>query len=87
MQVQGHKRWGATSEQGLQTPFSPVPGASSTFSGPSLDALLEDQTRLKEEIYEVKQALTEEKALNAKHHEDLFNAISALTTKFATPPP
>jgi len=30
----------AASEQGLQTPFTPVPSASSTSSGPSIDTLL-----------------------------------------------
>ena len=77
----------ATSEQGLRTLFTSIPGASYTSSGPSLDTLLLDQTRVKEEIFEVKQALTEEKALNAKHHEDLLNAISALTAKFFPPSP
>jgi len=41
-------------EQGLQTPLSPVLGVSSTSSGPLFDTLLQYQTRLKEEIYEVK---------------------------------
>ena len=77
---------GATgSKQGLQTPFSSVPGPST--SGPSLDNLLHDQTRLKEEIYEVKQALSEEKALNAKCHEDLLHAISTLTANLSIPAP
>jgi len=79
--VQGHQRWGYRFRIGAS-----IPGASSISSGPSLDNLLQDQTCLKEELSEVKQALTEEKALNAKRHEDLLNAISALTVKFFTPP-
>ena len=41
------------SEQGPQTPLTAVPGASYTSSGPSIDTLLQDETRLKEEISEV----------------------------------
>jgi len=77
----------ATLKQGLQTPFGHVPGVTSTFSAPTLDTLPHDQIHLKGEITEVKQALTEEKALNAKRHVDLLNAISALTAKFASLPP
>jgi len=51
------------------------------------DTLLQDQNWLKEEVSEVKQALTEEKALNTKHHEDLLNPISGLTAKFVSPSP
>jgi len=51
----------AGSEQRPQTPFTPV--SCSFISGFSLDTLLQDQTRLKEELFEVKQALFEEKAL------------------------
>jgi len=77
---------GATvSEQGLQTPFTPVYGASSISGGPSLDTLLQDQNRFKEKIFKVKQALSEEKALNARCHEDLLHAIFALTAKLSTP--
>jgi len=39
---------GPASEQGTRTPFPPVPGSSS--SGPSVDALLHDQSRLKTEL-------------------------------------
>jgi len=42
---------------------------------------------MKEDIFEVKQALTKEKTFNAKRHEDLLNAIYAITTIFSTPPP
>jgi len=36
---------------------------------------------------EVKMALAEEKALNAKHHEDLLDVLSALTATLSPPPP
>ena len=36
---------------------------------------------MKGEIAEVKQTLTEEKALNAKRHEDLLSVLLALTAK------
>jgi len=49
--------------------------------------LLQDHSRLKEELTEVKEALVKEKALNAMHHEDLLSNISALTAKFSSPPP
>ena len=68
-------------EQGPQTPFTPVSGSSS--SGTSLDTLLQDQNWLKDEISEVKAALAEEKALNAKRHENL---LSSLTAQLSSPP-
>ena len=74
----------AASEQGPITPFTPVPGPSS--SGASLDTLLQDQNRLKDELTEVQEVLAEEKALNAKRHEDLLSVLSALTTKLTLPP-
>ena len=73
------------SEQGTRAPFSPVPGSSS--SGPSVDALLKDQSRLKIELTEVKGALAEEKALNAKRHEDLLGLLSAFPAKLSPPTP
>ena len=75
----------ASSEQGQQTPFAPVSGSSIT--GPSLDTLVYDQTCLKEKLSEAKQALPKEKALNAKFHEDLLHAISALMAKLSISPP
>ena len=75
----------AASEQGPRTPFTPIPGPSS--SGASLDTLLQDQNRLKDELTEVKEVLAEEKALNAKRHEDLLSVLSALTAKLSFPPP
>ena len=73
-----------TSVQGLQTPFPPVPGSS--FSEPSVYALLLDQSRLKTELAEVKAALVEEKALNVKRHEDLLAAITTITAQLSSPP-
>jgi len=57
---------GPTFEQGTKTPFPPVLGSSS--SGPSIEVLLQDQSRLKTELTEVKGAVAEENALNAKCH-------------------
>ena len=72
-------------EQGLRTPFPPIPGTS--FSEASADALLQDQPRLKTELTEVKEALAEEKTQNAKRHEDLLALLSALSAKLSPPPP
>ena len=47
-------------EQGPRTPFPPIPGTSS--SEPTVDALLQDQSQLKTELTEVKEAIAEEKA-------------------------
>jgi len=74
----------AGSNQGSRTPFTPVLGSSS--SDTSLDTLLQDQNRLKDEISDVKAALVEEKVLNAKRHEDLLSAITALTAQLSSPP-
>jgi len=70
-----------TSEQGTRTPFSLVPGSSS--GGPFFDALLQDQSRLKTELIEVKGALVEEKALNTKRLEDLLALLSTLSAKLS----
>ena len=75
----------AGSKQGPQTPFTPVPGSSS--SEPFVDALLLDQSRLKTELAEVKAALAVEKVLSAKCHEALMSILSILTAKFPSPPP
>ena len=74
----------APSEQGFQTPLGPVPSDASTSSGPTIVTRLQDQITLKGEIAEVKQALTEEKALNAKRHEDLLSALLALTAQISS---
>jgi len=42
---------------------------------------------LKTELAEVKAALAEEKALNAKRHGDLMLTLSVLTAKFSSPHP
>ena len=72
-------------ERWPRTPFSPVPGTSS--SEPSVDALLQDQSRLKTELIEVKEALAEDKVQNAKCHEDLLGLLSALSAKLSLLPP
>ena len=60
---------GTVLEQGPKTPFGPGPRLVSSSAASSsttmVTALIEDQLHLKEKIAEVKQALTEEKALNA----------------------
>jgi len=73
------------SEQGLKIPIPPIP--CTFLSGPSVDALLQDQFRLKTELIEAQEAFVEEKALNAKCHEDLLALLSALPTKLSPPPP
>jgi len=80
------KGYGATLEQGLQTPLGPIPSEASTSGAPTIDALLQDQITLKGEIVEAKQVLTEKKTLNAKRHEDLLSAFLTLTAKFSSPP-
>jgi len=72
----------AALEQRLQTPLGHVSSEASTSGTPTIGTLLQDQITLKGEIAEVKQALTEEKALNVKRHEDLLSALLALTAKF-----
>jgi len=46
----------SATEQGPRTPFPLIPGTSSESS---VDALLQDQSRLKTELTEVKEALAE----------------------------
>jgi len=55
---------GPASEQRVRTPFAPVSGSSS--AQPSVKSVLSDQAKLKSELTEVKDALAEEKMLNAK---------------------
>jgi len=74
---------GPSTKQGVRTPFAPVSGSSS--ARPSVESILHDQAKLKSELSEVKDALAEEKALNAKRHEDLLALLSALSAKL-TPP-
>jgi len=74
---------GPSTEQGVRTPFTPVSGSSS--ARPSVKSVLHDQAKLKSELTKVKDALAEEKALNAKQHEDLLALLSALSTKLNPP--
>jgi len=77
------------SEQGPKTPVgpgpSPVPSEAASSSTSTIEALVQDQLHLKEEIAKVKHAVSEEKALNAQRHEDILRALSALMAKFAPP--
>jgi len=74
---------GPATEQGVRTTFTPVSGSSS--ARPSVQTVLHDQVKLKSELSEVKEALAEEKALNAKRHEDLLTLLSTLSTKLTAP--
>jgi len=82
---------GTMSEQGPKTSFGPGPSLvlseAAASSTSMVEALVQDQLHLKEEIAEVKHALSEEKAWNAQRHEDILRALSALTAKFAPPSP
>ena len=82
---------GTVSEQGPKTPFGPgrnlVPSEATSSSTSTVEALVQDQLHLKEEIAEVKHALSEEKALNGQCHEDILRALFALIAKFAPPSP
>ena len=79
------KREQVASEQGPRTPFTPVSGTAS--SSVSLDALVQDEIQMKDEITAVKTAVAEEKDLNAKRHDALLAAIAALAVNFPSPPP
>ena len=74
----------SAAEQGPQATFPPVSGSSS--SGSSIEALVQNQTRLKTELTDVKGVLAEEKELNAKSHENLLAILAALTAKLSPPP-
>ena len=74
---------GSASEQGTKTPRPPAPGSSSL----KLEAALEENSQLRAELTAVKTALDEEKALNAKRHEDLLALLSSLTAKLSPPAP
>ena len=76
---------GPASKQGARTPFAPISGSSS--AQPSVESVLSDQAKLKSELTEVKDALVEQKALNAKRHEDLLALPSTLSAKFTPPAP
>ena len=51
----------AGSKHGPQTPFGPVLGSASISSIHTIDTLVQDQNLLSGEIFEVKQAIAEEK--------------------------
>lgn len=76
---------GQASEQGLRTLFNPVPERTSAPS--SVDSVIHEQAKLKTELSAVKEASTEEKALNAKRHHDLLTLLSALSAKLTPPKP
>jgi len=74
----------STTEHGPRTTFPPVSGSSS--GGSFVEALIQDQTRLKTELTDVKGALAEEKELNTKCHKDLLAILAALIAKLSPPP-
>jgi len=72
-------------EQGVQTPTLPVPHVSS--SQPSNPTPPQEQQHLQDEITILKGVFQDEKALNAKHHEDLVALLTALQAKLSPPAP
>ena len=71
----------SSAEQGPRTTFPPVFGTS--FGESSIEALIQDQTRLKTELTDFKGALAKEKELNAKCHEDLLAILASLIAKLS----
>ena len=65
---------GSTHKQGPRPPRPPV----SETPSPSVETVLEDHARLKEELSAVKSALEAEKAISAKRHEELLALLSSL---------
>ena len=65
---------GSTHKQGPRPPRPPV----SEKPSPTVEAVLEDNARLKEELSAVKSALETEKAISAKRHEELLALVSDL---------
>ena len=65
---------GSVSKQGRRPPRPPVSGQPSI----KVEAVLEDNARLRDELSAVKAALAEEQALYAKRHEDLLALLSTL---------
>jgi len=74
---------GPTTGQGVRTPFPPVSGSSSAWS--SVETVMHDHAKPKSKLSEVKDALAEEKALNAKRYEDLLALLSTLSAKLNPP--
>jgi len=75
----------SASEQGHRKPFPPISGHA--CSGPPIEVLLQDHTRLSTELTAVKEKLAAERAQNAKHHNDLLSLLSALLAKLSPPAP
>ena len=65
---------GSVSKQGRRPPRPPVSEQPSI----KVEAVLEDNARLKDELSAVKAALAEEQALSAKRHDDLLALLSTL---------
>ena len=78
---------GSGSKQGRRPPRPPVSEQPST----KVEAVLEDNARLKDELSAVKAALAEEQALSAKRHADLLALLSSLAPSIpplqTKPPP
>ena len=74
---------GSVSEQGPKPTRPPIPRSSLV----KIEAALEENSRLSSELTTIKAALDEEKALNAKRHEDILALLSSLSAKFFPPAP
>jgi len=66
-------------EQGAQTPAPPVP--CGTAYRLSMEGLQQESQRLQSELAAVQGALTEEKELSTKRHNDLLALFAALNAK------
>ena len=79
----GYEIEGSASKQGRRPPRPPVSG--------QVEAVLEDNARLKKELSAVKAAFAEEQARSAKRHEDLLALLSTLAPSIpplqTKPPP
>ena len=80
----GYEIGGSVSKQGHRPPVSEQPSIK-------VEAILEDTTRLKDELSAVKAAPAAEQALSAKRHEDLLALLSTLAPSIpplqSQPPP
>ena len=83
----GYEIGGSVSKQGRRPPRPPVSEQPST----KVEAVLEDNARLKDELSAVKAALAEEQALSAKRYADLLALLSTLAPSIpplqTKPPP
>jgi len=75
----------SASEQGHRKSFTPVSGHASGKA--PLEALLQDNTRLKSELIAGNEELATEREQNAKRHDDLLSLLSALSAKLSPPTP